>query len=149
MVDVKTSNLKLIDRSRRIFRAILPSTTPLRDEEIDALISSCKGSVKLALVVSKLNCSIPDAEARLASAGGVLKKALVINIESISNTHSLTRKDVGLDVTNYTLCIDAGGTKCAAVIANHSGIVARAESGPCNLSVSILSQSSILLILES
>ncbi|TFK33862.1 hypothetical protein BDQ12DRAFT_614474 [Crucibulum laeve] len=128
MVDVKSSNHKLIDRARRIYRTLLPSST-LTDSEVDTLIASCGGSVKLALVVGKLGVSVTDGRSRLETAGGLLKKAWDSGPES-------SGVDRGFDgeqsVRNLVLCIDAGGTKCSAVIAGKEGILSRAESGPCN-----------------
>lgn len=125
MVDVKSSNHKLIDRARRIFKTLIPSTL-LLDEEIDELISVCGGSVKLALVVEKLGCSMYDARTRLDQAGGVLRKAWY-------SDPGVPPQSVQLGEPQLVLCIDAGGTKCAVVIANKDGIQARAEAGPCNL----------------
>ncbi|KAF8625754.1 hypothetical protein AX17_006780 [Amanita inopinata Kibby_2008] len=125
MVDLKTSNLKLVDRSRRILRTLHPSTT-LNDGEIDQLISSCNGSVKLALVVAKLGCSVEEGVAKLDAAGGVLKKAWQAETTSgpVSNNSSID--------SSLVLCIDAGGTKCSVAIANKSGVVTRAVGGSCN-----------------
>lgn len=123
MVDVKPSNNKLVDRARRIFKTLLPESL-LMDLEIDSLIASCDGSVKLALVVEKLACSINDARMKLQTAGGVLKKAW----DGVPDT-SLSLLSPPL----FVLSIDAGGTKCAAVVANKDGIQSRAEAGPCNL----------------
>ncbi|KAF8889913.1 hypothetical protein BD779DRAFT_1610950 [Infundibulicybe gibba] len=53
MVDVAPSNEKLRARARRIFRLLAPFNT-LSDARIDALITECDHSVKLALVVERL-----------------------------------------------------------------------------------------------
>ncbi|RDB21968.1 N-acetylmuramic acid 6-phosphate etherase [Hypsizygus marmoreus] len=124
MVDVKSSNNKLVDRARRIFRTVLP-TTILPDIEIDSLMASCGGSVKVALVVEKLRCSIADARMRLEKSGGVLRDAWYSDTSLQNPTEDPTRP-------RLVLCIDAGGTKCTAVIASRDGIQARAEAGPCN-----------------
>ncbi|KAF8063390.1 putative glucokinase regulator family protein [Lyophyllum atratum] len=125
MVDVKSSNNKLIDRARRIFRTLQPNTK-LSDLEIDALIESCDGSVKWALVVEKLGCSIEDAGTKLEAAGGILRKAW----DSIPD--NLPIPPSSSPPPQLVLAIDAGGTKCAVIIANKDGIQARAEAGPCN-----------------
>ncbi|KAG6844033.1 hypothetical protein H0H87_010445 [Tephrocybe sp. NHM501043] len=126
MVDVKSSNKKLIDRARRIFRTLLPRTS-LSDTEIDALVASCDGSVKLAAVVEKLHCSVSDAQERLEAAGGVLRRAW-----DTSNTAVNVPLRPPLSAPQLVLAVDAGGTKCSAIIANKHGIQSRAESGPCN-----------------
>lgn len=128
MVDVKPSNVKLQDRARRIFRTVLP-TTSLSDSQIDDLFVTCNANVKLAIVAEHHKCEVPDAAKILDNAGGVLKRALEISrhIDGGFSTSSLDPKD------RLVLCIDAGGTRCKAVIANRSGILSRGEAGPCNL----------------
>jgi len=129
MVDLKSSNHKLIDRACHIFKTVLPHTK-LQDSEIDALIDSCDGSVKVALVIESLECSVDSAHLKLDAAGGVLRKAweAVSPAQQPPKTGSSDQPGPQL-----VLCIDAGGTKCAAVIAGKDGILARAEAGPCNL----------------
>ncbi len=87
MVDVQSSNLKLVDRARRIFRAILiplvesdPTTHPSidvsDDAELDKLIKECGGSVKTALVAARWSCGAEEARKRLEGVDGILKRAL-------------------------------------------------------------------------
>jgi N-acetylmuramic acid 6-phosphate (MurNAc-6-P) etherase len=90
MVDVRTSNDKLVVRARGILRSILdslPSTTDLAlvsagkldledDAAVSELIERC-GGVKVAAVVVRWGCGVPEARERLDRAGGVLKPALV------------------------------------------------------------------------
>lgn len=128
MVDVKATNGKLIDRARRIFRTVIPYTS-LSDSEIDGLIQSCNGSVKLAVVVEALKCSVVEATKKLDDVGGILKRAL----DTTANDGPLVRLEESHRAPQLVLCIDAGGTKCAAVISSRDGILARAEVGPCNL----------------
>ncbi|KAF9450264.1 N-acetylmuramic acid 6-phosphate [Macrolepiota fuliginosa MF-IS2] len=127
MVDVKPSNLKLRDRARRIFRTVLPATA-LSDLQIDELLSSCQDNVKLALVVENHKCSVLDAAKILHDAEGVLKRALEgsLDIEDTLPAHVASTND------RLVLCIDAGGTKCKAVIATRDGIICHGEAGPCN-----------------
>lgn len=129
MVDLKTSNLKLVDRSRRIFRTLHPSAV-LSDSGIDQLISSCDGSVKLALVVAKSGCSVEEGKAKLETAGGVLKRAWE---SETSNVARLSVADDASSEPELLLCVDAGGTKCSVVIADRHGLVATAVGGSCNL----------------
>lgn len=128
MVDVKPSNLKLRDRARRIFRAVLPGTT-LSDSQIDELLSSCQDNVKLALVVEHHKTSIPNAIKILDSAGGLLKRAL----EASGGVNGSLPVPAPSTNNRLVLCVDAGGTKCKAVIANQDGIICQGEAGPCNL----------------
>lgn len=84
MVDVKRSNIKLINRARLIFRSVLDPLAvkkPLKvdlddDEAIDALIDACDGSVKRAMVAARWGCTPAEAGDRLATANGLLKTAL-------------------------------------------------------------------------
>ncbi|KAG6915337.1 hypothetical protein DXG01_012085 [Tephrocybe rancida] len=119
MVDVKSSNKKLIDRARRIYRTLLPHT-PLLDHEIDALIASCDGSVKLAAVVGKLHCSVDDAREKLESTGGVLRKAWT------DKTATAPLQPLS-PAPQLVLAVDAGGTKCSAIIANRNAVQSRAD----------------------
>ncbi|CAN6606407.1 hypothetical protein TRVA0_003S01442 [Trichomonascus vanleenenianus] len=99
MVDVKASNLKLQERSRRIIRAVAGtllyliedvaskritsapielSTLP-EDEaraRLDELIKACDGSVKLAIAVAKSGLTPVEAQTELIVAGGVLDRVL-------------------------------------------------------------------------
>ncbi|KAF5375927.1 hypothetical protein D9615_008227 [Tricholomella constricta] len=125
MVDVKSSNNKLVDRARRIFRTLQPHTS-LSDSEIDSLVGSCDGSVKMALVAEKLKCPANVARAKLEEAGGVLRKAW----DSVPLDTLVHRSPS--ESSQLVLAIDAGGTKCTAIISNKDGIQARAEAGPCN-----------------
>ncbi|KXN81267.1 N-acetylmuramic acid 6-phosphate etherase [Leucoagaricus sp. SymC.cos] len=123
MVDVNPSNFKLEDRARRIFRTVLPDTT-LSDSQIDDLLASCHQNVKCALVADKFQCTASEASHLLEAVGGVLKRALQVPAAFSAVTDG--------QPDDFVLCIDAGGTKCKAVIANKSGVICRGEGGPCN-----------------
>lgn len=135
MVDLKLSNVKLVDRARRIYRTLLPASG-LSDTEIDKLISTCNESLKLALVVGKTGCSVQDAVSRLDSAGGVLRRAWEEGApfqSLLQPQDELESADRSWEVPPVVLCIDAGGSKCSAVLAGKEGILATATAGPCNL----------------
>ncbi|PFH45141.1 hypothetical protein AMATHDRAFT_9933 [Amanita thiersii Skay4041] len=131
MVDLRLSNNKLVDRARRIFRTLHPATT-YTDEEIDKLIASCNGSVKLALVVAKLGCSTEEGIKKLEAAGGVLKKAWQIDpAVELSATGEAFVPETHRN-QSLVLCVDAGGTKCSVTIADKTGVIAQVVGGPCN-----------------
>lgn len=130
MVDVKPSNLKLVDRARRIFRTVLPGTT-LSDSQIDELLNACQDNVKLALVVEHHKCTVPEAMKLLDLNGGILKPALQNPVDINKNSNAPDLPPATMD--GLVICIDAGGTKCKAVIANRDRVVGQGESGPCNL----------------
>lgn len=73
MVDVQSTNKKLVARSRRLLRDIGHVAS---DADADTLLQSANGSVKRAIVMARLGLSAPDADARLRDAGGFLSVAL-------------------------------------------------------------------------
>ena len=72
MVDLRATNTKLIERSRRI----VTSVTGLSEEEAEKLLARCAGEVKTALAADL--CSVAPEEARrlLQQAGGHLRQVL-------------------------------------------------------------------------
>ena len=72
MVDVKASNVKLVDRSERIIQMI----TGVDRHAAAQLLASAGGHVKLAIVMQKLNVDAATAKAKLDAAGGLLRKAI-------------------------------------------------------------------------
>lgn len=127
MVDLVASNLKLKQRSRNILRRLSGKCESMPDTELDAVLLECNGSVKLALLAVETGLSVSDCQSKLDSAGGVLSLALdkPAAKDQANGCSSQSRQ--------YVLCIDGGGTKCAAVIADHTGIVGRGVGGPCNM----------------
>lgn len=131
MVDLVASNLKLKQRSRNILRGISRKCNSLSDPELDALITKCNSSVKLAILVAETGEPVEACKTHLESAGGVLATALdgAQPTQSLSPSHELSRR--------FVLCIDGGGTKCAVVVADPTGLVSHGYAGPCNLYVFI------------
>ncbi|KAH1281439.1 hypothetical protein KXX35_004272 [Aspergillus fumigatus] len=128
MVDLVASNLKLEQRSRNILRRLSARCDGMTDAELDALLARCKGRVKLALLVAETGEAVEQCEERLASAGGVLAKAFEMSLAGVTDVQTPPAE------RQYVLCIDGGGTKCAAVIADLQGtVVGRGTTGPCNL----------------
>ncbi|GIK05046.1 hypothetical protein Aspvir_009145 [Aspergillus viridinutans] len=125
MVDLVASNLELEQRSRNILRRLSARCAGMTDAELDTLLARCKRKVKLALLVAETD-PVEHCEERLASAGGVLANALETSLAKDVQSPAKDRQ--------YVLCIDGGGTKCAAVIADLEGsVVGRGTTGPCNL----------------
>lgn len=127
MVDMVASNLKLKQRSRNMLRKLSKVCEPKSDADLDALLLNCSRSVKLALLVAETGLSVGECQSKLEQVGGVLAKALSVEPAKgeASESQLLEQK--------YVLCIDGGGTKCAAVIMNHKGDISRGLAGPCNL----------------
>lgn len=128
MVDLVASNLKLKQRSRNILRILSGKCHFLSDDELDSLLATCNHSVKLAILVAETQKSVDICEGYLASAGGVLAKALT----AIPTPKEQTVADASA-ARQFDLCIDGGGTKCAAVVTDGKNIVCRGSAGPCNL----------------
>lgn len=72
MVDLRATNNKLADRSRRIVKTI----TGLSDHESQQLLDRCDGEVKTAIVMQRSGCSVVEARSRLERNGGHLRRAL-------------------------------------------------------------------------
>lgn len=99
----------------------------MSDAALDTLLLKCNGSVKLALLVAETGLPVGDCLAKLDLAGGVLAKALDMrSVDAQVNGCSTPDRQ-------YVLCIDGGGTKCAAVISDRTGVIRRGIAGPCNL----------------
>ncbi|KAH8812483.1 putative glucokinase regulator family protein [Xylogone sp. PMI_703] len=130
MVDLKATNKKLLQRSRNIVRTICGISSPGSDEEIDALLRTCNGSVKLAVATILLQTSVSDAAAHLKGSDNVLAAALS-NIKSSLTGIIENGREHGQE---YALCVDVGGSKCAAVLLGKNGEEGKGEASGCNVS---------------
>jgi N-acetylmuramic acid 6-phosphate etherase len=72
MVDLQATNTKLRDRAERIVSEVCGVTA----DEARELLRGAEGSVKLAIVMKKLNLSAADARAALAKEGGVIRRVV-------------------------------------------------------------------------
>ncbi len=72
MVDLRATNNKLADRSRRIVKTV----TGLSNEESQQLLDRCDGEVKTAIIVQESGCSVVEARSRLERNAGHLRRAL-------------------------------------------------------------------------
>ena len=131
MVDLVASNAKLRQRSRNIIRRCNAGYASVSNEDIDALLSRCNGSVKLALLVAETGRSVEQCQRELEACGQQLSKAL-----DRSRSPTIRSEYVKGHEKRLVLCVDGGGTKCAAVVAGHTGaVLGRGEAGPCNMYV--------------
>lgn len=124
MVDLKVSNLKLEQRSRNILRKLSTNCGGWSDSELDVLLAKCNHSVKLAILAAETGRSAEDCARQLECVGGVLSEALI----QTEGPHWSA-----IPAREFVLCVDGGGTKCAAVVADDTGIIGRGSAGPCNL----------------
>ncbi|KAH9224995.1 putative glucokinase regulator family protein [Leptodontidium sp. 2 PMI_412] len=125
MIDVKSSNLKLQQRSKNIVRTICGERSPASDEDLNVLLAACGGSVKLAVANILLDVSIPEAKKRLADAGGILADVLQNSKSQVSQP---------ITAGEYVLCVDGGGSKCGAVLLGKNEEYGVGEAGECNVS---------------
>ncbi|MBK7833014.1 MAG: N-acetylmuramic acid 6-phosphate etherase [Gemmatimonadetes bacterium] len=72
MVDLRATNLKLVDRSQRIIMEVCHVTR----DEARALIARADGRVKLAIVMHLLGVDKEGAEAALAKGDGVIRRVV-------------------------------------------------------------------------
>ena len=71
MVDLRATNTKLMDRSRRIVRKL----TKVGDEQAQVLLDECDGEVKTAIVVHHRSVSADEARELLSQAATVEEDA--------------------------------------------------------------------------
>ncbi|KAH0846518.1 hypothetical protein AYO21_10130 [Fonsecaea monophora] len=129
MVDLRATNFKLQQRSRNILRAIGGTQCPDSDADLDAVLARCQGSVKLAIATIGLGTSVEEAKWRLEDAGGVLANVLK------KPPHECTKSQPTADsrAPEYVLCVDGGGSKCAAVVTSADGQIGYGEGPGCNV----------------
>ena len=72
MVDLRATNLKLVDRSERIMGEVCG----VPRDEARRLLDAAGKSVKTAIVMQKLGVDRDEAERRLAAAGGVIRRVI-------------------------------------------------------------------------
>jgi N-acetylmuramic acid 6-phosphate etherase len=72
MVDLRATNSKLLDRSRRIVATVLGIDEPAAGD----LLAQCHGDLKTALVVGQSGCSVQEARQRLDQAHGQVRTAM-------------------------------------------------------------------------
>jgi N-acetylmuramic acid 6-phosphate etherase len=72
MVDLRATNSKLCDRTRRIVEAIVGIDSKAANE----LLTRCDGELKTAIVVGRNGCTPEEARTRLAHAGGQVRRAI-------------------------------------------------------------------------
>ncbi len=120
MVDLKASNLKLIDRSKRIVQTV----TELPARQAEMLLERCGGEVKTAIVAHLAGLEPDAARERLSSANGRIRAAL----GPLSTVERPARPDL-------VLGIDGGGTSTRTLLASAATgeILGRAEAGPSNI----------------
>ena len=72
MIDLRATNVKLVDRSERIVAEVSGVTR----EEARELLASAGGSVKLAIVMHALGVSKDEAQRKLDEGGGVVRRVI-------------------------------------------------------------------------
>lgn len=131
MVDLVASNLKLEQRSRNILRRLSGKCQSSSDADLDALLARCNASVKLAILVAETGESVETCRGYFDAAGGVLANALANALAATSKP--IEQNPISTPTQKFALCIDGGGTKCAAVVADGAHLMGQGSAGPCNL----------------
>ena len=72
MVDLKPSNEKLVERSKRI----IMEATGCDYDKAQQTFEECNRQVKTAIIKILLNCSVEEAQKRLVENQGFVKKAI-------------------------------------------------------------------------
>jgi N-acetylmuramic acid 6-phosphate etherase len=72
MVDLRATNSKLRDRSRRIVETLVG----VNENAATELLARCDGQLKTAIVVGRTGCTPDDARSRLEQAGGQVRGAI-------------------------------------------------------------------------
>lgn len=132
MVDLIASNEKLAQRSRNILRGSSTRCFSMTEQSLDELLVKCDRSVKLALVVVEKDLTVEQGRQQLKDADGVLDRVLHPGKDIRSQKSPI--HDFGSSAP-VVLCIDGGGSKCAAVTATSKNVRGQGISGPCNLYV--------------
>lgn len=127
MVDVKATNLKLKQRARNIIRELCKTSCPESDAELDDLLRRCGGSVKLAIATLMLGVPVSEAQHRLDDAEGILGQLSTPKPNSAMPTVN------GHGQPRYVLCVDGGGSKCAAFVLSDNGEDGTAQMPGCNV----------------
>lgn len=127
MVDLRATNLKLKKRAAGIIREACSPSCSATDEELLELLEKCGGSVKLAIVAYRLQIPLSEAKDRLQAAGGILSQVFK------QQENATLGESSGDDHTKYVLCIDGGGSKCAAFVLGTNGEIGFSATEGCNV----------------
>jgi N-acetylmuramic acid 6-phosphate etherase len=140
MVDLRATNKKLLDRTRRIVMML----TGLDAAATEELLNRCDGELKTAVVVQKRSIAPGEARELLADAGGHLRRALEAPPpDAPTTTNATVSSNPGLPLSpdlvssRVALGIDGGGSKTVAWLsrcddAGRWTIVGRGAGGPSN-----------------
>jgi len=121
MVDLRATNSKLLDRSRRIAARL----TGLDEAAAAELLACHDGELKTAIVAARRG--VPTAEARrlLAEAGGQLRGAIAVPTPVARAA-----------AADLVIGVDGGGSGCRAVVARRAAgqvtVLGRGSGGPAN-----------------
>jgi N-acetylmuramic acid 6-phosphate etherase len=132
MVDLQTTNQKLMHRSQRMIRDL----TGIAADQAAALLERCGGDLKTAIVVQQRGVSPPQAQRMLAAAGGQLRAALENAAPQAEAGEGAASEPQQASPGEFVLGVDGGGTKTVAWLArvDHGEIqvVGRGEAGTSN-----------------
>ncbi|MBM3953282.1 MAG: N-acetylmuramic acid 6-phosphate etherase [Planctomycetes bacterium] len=122
MVDLRATNSKLLDRSRRIAARL----TGVDDAAATELLVRHDGELKTAIVAARRGVSTMEARRLLAAAGGQLRGAI--------GTDPVPRPTAASP--DLVIGVDGGGSGCRAVVgrvaAGELTVLGRGSGGPAN-----------------
>lgn len=122
MVDLRATNSKLLDRSRRIAARL----TGLDDAAATELLARHDGELKTAIVAARRGVSTTEARRLLAAAGGQLRGAIGADPGPRPTVAS----------PDLVIGVDGGGSGCRAVVgrvaAGELTVLGRGSGGPAN-----------------
>ena len=129
MVDLQTTNEKLMIRSRRIVSALAGVDL----DEAESLLQQCGGDTKTAIVTKRRNLTPEDSRRLLVSADGQLRSALQSDLPDDVDVARQDSADIPRDLI---LGLDGGGSKTVAWLCRADGASevawAVGQAGPSN-----------------
>jgi N-acetylmuramic acid 6-phosphate etherase len=97
MVDLRATNSKLRDRTRRIIETLVG----VNEHAAADLLARCGGELKTALVAGRSGCTPDEARERLAHAGGQVRCAIEPALPVVSDTNSVPSTPYSVLSTQY------------------------------------------------
>lgn len=120
---------RILQENGHVFKDTIHDPYLIGDSTLNIQIERCGGNIKLACAVIVSGLPLDVARSHLDLVGGNFQR-FVDSFRPTATDQNQTYSDHSND--DLFLAIDGGGTKCAASIANRTGIVARAYAGAGN-----------------
>lgn len=134
MVDLRATNSKLLNRSKRI----VGSLTGLSFDEAEALLAQAGGDVKAAVVMHHRRVDQAAARTLIEDAAGQIRRAISSTspMPVLPAVAAMPMPEIEADGQNLVLGVDGGGSKTVVWLARREAssddVLGRAISGPSN-----------------